>query len=410
MTITQEEPLFSAMPAGPSVKLRVEIIRDLEGFLAIEADWNLLLARSSADTLFLTYEWISTCWAHIEHARQLFIVVVRHGSAIVAIIPLMIIKVEGLRQLCMIDLKHVSDYKDFIIDDSVDREQVIREIFNAIDIDTGWDFFMLDSFRVDSVNFRALDSVLAQYPSGRVLRKEHAPPALYLPLEGRTFEEYFKRLKRGFRESTVQFQEELERKAFSYDFSYEIHFSNISETINKIIDLNAVRYGGEGSVCVFDNPLIRSFFINFAKKAYLRDWLRVSTLFINGDDASRLFGCQYMGKYYSIIACYRQKYSDYSPGRLLNIRLIKRYFDIGLNEFDMLTGTETYKFKYKTKIREKHKVFLFRSGLKGYFTRLWIFRAWYLRKLCWWRRPGWLRIVNAVVETGKKVSPTEASQ
>jgi len=388
------------------MKLRVEIIKDSEGFLALEAVWNPLLGRSGADSLFLTYEWLYTCLAHLKYAKQLFIVVVWNEQAVVAIAPLMVNKREGLRQLCSISNDIVvSDYKDFIIDDSANREQVIREIFDALFQDDGWDFFRLDRFPTDSVNFLAFNSVLAQYPPNRVVRKEQVP-TLYIPLEG-TFDEYFQSLKKSFRIDVAKWQRRMEK--LPYSFSDEIDSSKISETVGEIIDLKADSLKAkkdDGEKTMYDDPSIRPFFIDFAKKAYSLGWLRISTLLINDENASRFIDFQYKNKCYRIIPWYNPNYSRCSPSNLISMRQIKHCFELELSECDLLGGIYDYKFNYNVKVREKHEIFLFRGGLKGRLARLRIFNTLIpmLRKFYWLCGANLRRIpyMNEIIDATKK--------
>ena len=376
------------------MKLRVEIIKDLEGFSTLEAVWNPLLDRSGTDSVFLTYEWIFTCWAHFCHANKLFIIVVWNGPAIIVIVPLMVAKTKGFRQLCMIaNCISTSDDIDFIIDDSADKEQVVREIFDALDLEKGWDFLKLGRFSTDSANYFAFNSVWARYPSWRIIWKKD-DTKLYVPIEG-TFDDYFHSLKKSFRESTAKHQKHLDKKTLSYCFSDEIHSEKIREIIDEIIDLKVDKYGSEETM--FNNSSTRPFFADFAEKAYSLGWLRISTMFINDENAAMLLGFQYKDKYYAVFTCYKPNYGNYSPGRMIEIRQIKRCFELGLREYDTLNGVIDYKFQYNVKARERHEVFLFRSGLKGRITR---------RLLLGVRMPERLRNIRAVdimVRAAKKI-------
>ena len=372
----------------------------------MEAVWNPLLGRSGADSLFLTYEWLYTCLAHLQYAKQLFIVVVWNEQAVVAIAPLMVNKRVGLRQLCVI--KHdisLSDNKDFIIDDSVNREIVIREIFDALFQDDGWDFFSLDFFPTDSVNFLAFNSVLAQYPPNRVVRKEQSP-TLYIPIEG-TFDEYYRSLKKNFRENLAKSQRNMEK--LPYSFSDEIDSSRITETIGEIMDFKADSLKAkinDGERTMFDDPSVRPFYIDFAKKAYSLGWLRISTLLIDGENASRLLSFQYKNKSHLIFTYYNKSYSKYSPGNLILIKQIKNCFELGLCECDLLGGYYDYKFNYNVKVREKHEICLFRGGLKGRIARLCVFNT-PVRKLrnFYWSCGAQLRRIpymNRIIDMTKK--------
>jgi len=370
------------------LKLRAEIIKDLKGFEALEVVWNPLLGQSDADTIFLTYEWIFTCWAHFCHDHQLFIVVVWKEEAIVAIAPLMVTKRDGFRQLCMIRNNYIDHHQDFIIDDSVNREQVIRKMFGVLDQDEGWDFFRF-YFPTNSANFPVFSSVLAQYPSWRVIQKEQDSPfSLYIPLKG-TFEEYFHSLKKSFRKDIARYQRNMEKNTFSHSFLDEIDPERIKETVDEMVDIKTVslkaKYGD--NVGPFDSPSTRSFFIDIAQKTYFLGWLRIPTLLIDGEIAARFLCLQYKDKYYGIMCYYHTKYGVYSPSQLLTIREIKHCFELKLNEFDLMGGPFNYKHDYNVNARIMQDVLLFQSGLKGYIASRRIRGAWMLdtclRKLYW---------------------------
>ena len=59
---------------------RVETIQDDEGFTRLRPEWEELLAASPSDTVFLTWEWLHTWWAHFAGRRRLLILAVREGK------------------------------------------------------------------------------------------------------------------------------------------------------------------------------------------------------------------------------------------------------------------------------------------------------------------------------------------
>src|SRR5207237_870785 len=40
----------------------IEVVADIDGFSALRTEWNDLLSRTSADTIFLTWEWLFSSW------------------------------------------------------------------------------------------------------------------------------------------------------------------------------------------------------------------------------------------------------------------------------------------------------------------------------------------------------------
>src|SRR5882672_1697881 len=63
---------------------------DTEGaFGALVASWNALADRADAASVFLSHEWFRAAWSWRRQDARLFILVVRDGSRVVGILPLL---------------------------------------------------------------------------------------------------------------------------------------------------------------------------------------------------------------------------------------------------------------------------------------------------------------------------------
>ena len=105
--------------ANPSVS--VELIENTERLMGLREEWNELLADSSADCLFLTWEWLSTWWRHLSGDRRLFVLMVRSQGRLVAIAPL-VVRPPGISRILPFPALEFlgtgsagSDYLDLII-------------------------------------------------------------------------------------------------------------------------------------------------------------------------------------------------------------------------------------------------------------------------------------------------------
>ena len=357
--------------AAGSSKLQVEIVTEDADFHALEGTWNSLLARSGTNTIFLTFEWLSTWWKHFGHRHDLLVLVVRRAGEVVALFPSMITHREGFRQLGMIGNK-ISDYKDFIIDDGEDREEVIRKIFQALDGIRSWDYLLLNGYSRDSVNYLPLRAALSGFAPRRSAWID-AASSPYVPMEG-DWNRYFAGLKKSFRDDITRAQRRMEKRAASHSYSENIDDRFIDDIVDDIITLNAKKYlDGKGRHSVFDDPVTRAFYKEFANVAYPLGWLRIPVLTIDGEIAARFLDFQYDNKYYGVVAAYNSGYSSYSPGRLLLIHQLRRCFEDGVREFDLLGGTESYKFSYNPRIRTTCTIGVFQRGRRGRFARRWVF-------------------------------------
>lgn len=77
-------PLVSAQE-----EMRVEVVRDYEGFLRLGPVWNRLADEAGLDHPFIRHEWVRTWWESFEPGAALHIIVVKRGGEPIAIAPLM---------------------------------------------------------------------------------------------------------------------------------------------------------------------------------------------------------------------------------------------------------------------------------------------------------------------------------
>src|SRR5881628_3752431 len=71
-----------------AVCIRVQKIQDEAGFRALQHCWNQLLQESTADTMFLTWEWLYTWFKHLREDRELLILRLSHGEETVGLLPM----------------------------------------------------------------------------------------------------------------------------------------------------------------------------------------------------------------------------------------------------------------------------------------------------------------------------------
>ena len=74
--------------------MSIQIIKTKDEFCGLREVWNQLLSRSDSDTIFLTWEWLSSWWeAYTGPTDDLHIIVVRdQGGQITGIAPFFLTK------------------------------------------------------------------------------------------------------------------------------------------------------------------------------------------------------------------------------------------------------------------------------------------------------------------------------
>src|SRR5262245_21615291 len=101
--------------------LTVEHIEDASRFTALAGEWDALLQRSGAATVFLTYEWLHAWWTHLGGGRRLHLLAVREDGRLTAVAPLALVPPRLLRAVPFRTLQFLgagtvgSDYLDVIV-------------------------------------------------------------------------------------------------------------------------------------------------------------------------------------------------------------------------------------------------------------------------------------------------------
>src|SRR5262249_53421676 len=86
--VVEEQVLTHTQTLGPH-KFQTEVVRDLQGFLALAPEWNRLADQWAVDPMFLSHTWFQTWWESFGAGRELYIVTVRERGKLLAVAPLM---------------------------------------------------------------------------------------------------------------------------------------------------------------------------------------------------------------------------------------------------------------------------------------------------------------------------------
>jgi len=119
---------MSAVLLQEDCQTRIEVVEQADRFANLRREWNELLRASSADCLFLTWEWLYTWWKHLADGRRLFLVLVRSGEELVAIAPLAVRSNQLSRLIPLQSMEFLgtgsvgSDYLDLIVRQGMERQ------------------------------------------------------------------------------------------------------------------------------------------------------------------------------------------------------------------------------------------------------------------------------------------------
>src|SRR5690349_11311164 len=179
----------------------VAVIRDADRLAALAPDWDDLLARSASDTVFLTWDWLSTWWEVYGEGLEPSVATVREDGRLVAAAPC---KVETRRRygLTFRQLEFIGtgravcpDFLDFVVERGREAE-LATVLLEALEHERTWDKLGLSDVPSESPVRAALERALAA--AGLRPRSEIGCVCPYLPLPA-TWPELEARLTHNFR-------------------------------------------------------------------------------------------------------------------------------------------------------------------------------------------------------------------
>ena len=347
-----------------SEQLTAQCVKDHWGFTLLRPHWNELLRASGADNPFLTWEWLHTWWTHLGSTGALHLVVVRSGSVPIAIAPLRVVK--GAFRFSQLEFLGTgfagSDYLDVIVrreyeDAAVDA--IARYLASARLA------LRLDHVRPDSVAARVARQLaaarwtVATFPGGTcpVVR-----------LDGHTFESYLGTLGASHR---ANFRRRLRALEHRFDMRFEPASTDPErrELLGLLTAYSAQRWQDQGGSTAFVNPAVRRFQEEATRRAFGRGVLRMYALRLDGDVVAVMYGLMYGGCFYFYQHGFDDRFREHSVGLVLMGLAIRAAIEEGAREFDMLWGTEPYKFLWARDRRELQCMEIFPVHLGGLIHR-----------------------------------------
>lgn len=326
------------------VILSVQIVDSFSAFLALKSQWDQLLERGQLSNVFLTHEWIEGWWSCFggDHHRDMFILIFRRGDDIVAIAPLMKVRVLGVNWLLFIG-HEISDYEDIITTgDGLSREEILKTLFDFLSKRHDWDLFFLRKIRMSSPNYSSLSAV-SKWKNVGLGQKffHHKQGVFYIDLtQGK--EKFYSGLKRVFKTDSRRRRRRLEDQG-SVNYERVSAIEEVLPAMEQLRDWHLARRHEKGQETFFENDRYRLFFETVCRSLIRRGILHLSVLKLEGKTVAMHFGFEHGKEFFYYIPVFDASLKSYAVGRLLCLELLEDAFRKGLRRFDFMLGVEEYK-------------------------------------------------------------------
>ncbi|MEM7014327.1 MAG: GNAT family N-acetyltransferase, partial [Verrucomicrobiota bacterium] len=278
---------------------QIDIIREESAFFNLEAEWNELLQRTSANSVFMTFEYLSAWWRAYGKNYQMYLVTARSDDGkLLGLAPMMIGRGHSFARKRFRHLTFIgglgdalAEYQDFII--APGHESELMPIFYdhiIEDLRGKWDLMFLGL--VDE-NSPAMQQLLATAPQfgGHTLQLT-SRPSPHIPLPA-TWEELIRSKSKNFKK---QFNNQWNRLHKRHEIEWLVAGKDLSldEAFKVLMELNHKRWGDKGEA--FQSEEFNTFHRELCRLFQERGWLFFHLMKLDGQFAAARYDFVYNNK------------------------------------------------------------------------------------------------------------------
>lgn len=341
----------------------MKVIKTIEEFIALEPVWNTLLEESGVDSIFLTYEWISS-WLEVFGEEGEIFILMGEGKDWNGIFPLFrrvrSLPLGKLRIISFIG-EPLSDRCDFII--VGDRSKAIEAFLSYCrQHHSDCDLLRLRQIPSDSLTTRLLKKNLA----GRKLKFNYrvCDRAPYIPLPS-SWDNYFQTRSRSFKKKIRKYFRTIRQNG-------EIRIDQLPlspEIWEMLPGISGRSRKFQRGVAFFSTPGMTEFMKILLPRMQEAGMLKLIVLYLDDRPIAYDIGFRYHDKIWSYESAFDQEYAPSGVGHLLLTLLIEDAIKDNCREFDLLRGDEAYKFSWADRRREHLEFTIYHPGLLPYLIR-----------------------------------------
>ena len=362
-------PILVGNLSAIRIKTRLELNQ-------LAPEWNNLLRQSAADSIFLTWEWISSWLNTVSPSASLVVIAVRDDEgSLVAIAPFYcsslrffnLINYRCLRVLG--DCHSGGEYQDIIVLPSIE-DKALSAVAKAIaSLGYEWDCAWIPNIAGWTGAAERLTKGFG-HAHGFLRKRACSFSALKLP---ETWPEYKDHLSSNRRSALQRQEKRLTQAGVVTILKCEQHEA-LPQFLEALFDLHRKRWqqvGQEGSFA--RRPRMLAFYKDFAPKALANGWLALFSLTIN----DTLHAAQYGYIYNNAFLQLQEGYDPAGPngsGNVLRAEIFRSCMEKGLQEYDFLGEHTQHKANWGAMEREGWQIFLGRDCYKNILLRL--FEVW----------------------------------
>ncbi len=347
--------------------LTVTAVVDESAFCALREQWNALVARAGAASVFFLHEWFCSAWAWRKENAQLFTLCAYESGSLVGILPLILESAsEGKVSVKRLELLTVPDTQ---LCDLIAPPELAASVAQAFAAELARRGAQWDTMHLHYLSEGTLaGGLLLQALSARGFRHEIRDGGrnLLIPLDT-TWTEYYSTRGRSLKKANNLAANRL-KKAGEIRVEWIEPGAGTAAAVEQALATSievSRRSWKQETGRSLDRPGPQAFIRALTKLAHDRGWLSVWIIYINEQALAMEYQLVYQGKVHALRADFDASCVEISPGSYLFRHLLEAMRGRGLQRYYMGPGENAYKTRWSEEGDLMHSVFVYGKTLRG---------------------------------------------
>jgi CelD/BcsL family acetyltransferase involved in cellulose biosynthesis len=325
--------------------------RTTDALHALAPHWNALLQRSRSDSIFLTWEWISTWWEVFGHRFDLLVLTAEDADGrLLGIAPTMVGRRRTASRLTFRALMIVgqrgdtlAEYLDFIVEPGHERE--VTAAFSGFfrrELAAEWDFMAFERILTTSPNLPTLEATMhrPRFVAARDARLKSPHVTL-----AESWPALLASKSRNFRAQWNNSWNRLHAEG-RVEFLFGGTDMPLETALAEVTRLHRERWREKSASFKTDEYL--AFHERLCARLHANGWLLLLLLAVDGKNVAVRYDYVYAGKLWCMQGGWSPEWAAKRVGTLLTGKVIEWGIAHGLAEYDFLGGDSEYKRRWAT--------------------------------------------------------------
>jgi CelD/BcsL family acetyltransferase involved in cellulose biosynthesis len=337
--------------------LSVEEVSEPSALVRYADEWRGLAEHAPEGGFFLSWEWVSTWLECFRGERPLVILLVREGTRLVGVLPLLQERRGFLwRRRCLVGAVNNQSPRAGLL-----CEGETGLVFRAL----------LDHLRSARRRLRLLlplhetgsqlSAVLPEAARGFGLLTRLSRRSPLLRIEG-DWDAYLETRSTHVRREWRRKRRRLEERG-SLKHRVVTDPRDIAPAMADVLEIERHSWKEDEGTSFTAETALERFYLDLACRCAERGWLRLHLLHLDGKPVAHAFAVLYRSEMLAIKTSYDQRFSELSPGVTLMLTLIERACAEGATAVDFLGAESRWKAEMANDIRTCFDSFIFTRGL-----------------------------------------------